>query len=60
MAAFAPALELPSGRFRNMSKEFQSFHRECSIPIRRGRGRHEEEEFHVRFCFPNATAADAF
>jgi membrane protease YdiL (CAAX protease family) len=25
---------------------------ERGIPIRRGRGRHEVEQFHVRFCFP--------
>ncbi len=28
--------------------------------IRRGRGRHEAEQFHVRFCFPDAATADAF
>src|SRR5262245_18053726 len=28
--------------------------------MRRGRGRHEAEQFHVRFCFPDAATADAF
>jgi hypothetical protein len=32
----------------------------CCGTSRRGRGRHEAEQFHVRFCFPHATAADAF
>ena len=30
------------------------------IVIRRGCGRHEGEQFHVRFCFPDAATADAF
>jgi hypothetical protein len=34
--------------------------REHGIPIRRGRGRHEAEQFHVRFCFADAVTADAF
>jgi hypothetical protein len=53
-------LELPLGGFRNKSLEFDAFHRERSISIRRGRGRHEAEQFHVRFCFPDAATADAF
>jgi hypothetical protein len=53
-------LELPPGGFRSQSFEFDAFHRERSIPIRRGRGRHEVEQFLVRFCFPDAATADAF
>jgi hypothetical protein len=53
-------LELPPGGFRNKSLEFESFHRERSIPIRRGRGQHKGEQFHVRFCFSDAATADAF
>jgi hypothetical protein len=53
-------LELPPGGFRNKSLEFESFHRERGITIRRGCGRHEGEQFHVRFCFPDAATADAF
>src|SRR5258708_15697001 len=34
-------LELPPGGFRSQSLEFEAFHRERGIPIRRGRGRHE-------------------
>jgi hypothetical protein len=32
----------------------------AASPIRRGRGRHEVEQFYVRFCFPDAAIADAF
>jgi hypothetical protein len=53
-------LALPPGGLRSQSFEFDAFHHECGIPIRRGRGRHEVEQFHVRFCFPDAATADAF
>jgi hypothetical protein len=53
-------LALPPGCFRSRSSEFKAFHRKLGIPIRRGCGRHEAEQFYVRFCFPHATAADAF
>jgi hypothetical protein len=53
-------LELPAGGFRDKSQELESFHRERGIAIRRGRGRHEAEQFHVRFCFPDTATADAF
>jgi hypothetical protein len=53
-------LKLPPGGFRSQNLEFDAFHREYGIPIRRGRGRHEVEQFHVRFCFPDAPTADAF
>ena len=53
-------LELPLDGFRSQNLEFDAFHRELGIPIRRGHGRHEVEQFHVRFCFPNAATADAF
>jgi hypothetical protein len=53
-------LELPPGGFRSQNLEFDAFHRERGIPIRRGRGRHEVEQFHVCFCFPDAATADAF
>ncbi len=53
-------LALPRGGFRSRSSEFEAFHRELGIPIRRGRGRYEAEQFYVRFCFPHAIAADAF
>ena len=35
-------------------------HRERGIFIRHGRGRHEAEQFYVRFCFHDAATADAF
>jgi hypothetical protein len=53
-------LGLPPGGFRNKSPELETFHRDRSMLIRRGRGRHEGEQFHVRFCFPDAATADAF
>jgi hypothetical protein len=53
-------LELPPGGFRDQSFELNAFHHERGIPIRRGRGRHEVEQFYVRFCFPDAAIADAF
>ena len=53
-------LELPPGGFRSKGLQFDAFHRERGIPIRRGRGRHEAEQFHVRFCFADAVTADAF
>ncbi len=37
-----------------------TFHRERRIPVRRGRSRHEAEQFYIRFCFPDAATADAF
>ena len=46
-------LALPPGGFRNRDLEFAAFHRNRGVPIRRGRGRHEGEQFHVRFCFPD-------
>src|SRR5262249_24984030 len=44
-------LELPPGGFRSQGLEFDAFHRERGIPIRRGRGRQEAEQFPDRFCF---------
>jgi hypothetical protein len=40
-------LELPPGGLPSQNLEFDAFHREHGIPIRRGRGRHEAEQFHV-------------
>jgi hypothetical protein len=53
-------LELPPSGFRSQNLEFDAFHGERGIPIRRGRGRHDVQQFHVRFCFPDAATADAF
>jgi hypothetical protein len=53
-------LELSPGGFRNQSFEFNAFHRDRGIPIRRGRSWHKEEQLYVRFCFPDAAIADAF
>jgi hypothetical protein len=53
-------LAVPPGGFRSAFLEFDAFHRERRIPVRRGRSRHEAEQFYIRFCFPNAATADAF
>ena len=53
-------LALPPGGFRDAFLEFDAFHRERCIPVRRGRSRHEAEQFYIRFCFPDSVTADAF
>jgi hypothetical protein len=53
-------LALPPGGFRSVSLEIDVFHRGRRIPVRRGRSRHEGEQFYIRFCFPDTASADAF
>ena len=53
-------LAVPPGGFRSAFLEFDAFHRERRIPVRRGRSRHEAEQFYIRFCFPDSVTADAF
>jgi ATP-dependent DNA ligase len=53
-------LTFPPGGFRSVFLEIDAFHRERRIPVRRGRNRHEVEQFHIRFCFPDTATADAF
>jgi hypothetical protein len=53
-------LALPPKGFRSVSLEIDAFHRERRIPVRRGRSRHEVNQFYIRFCFPDAATADAF
>jgi hypothetical protein len=53
-------LAAPSGGFRSVFIEFDAFHRERRISVRRGRSRHEADQFYIRFCFPDAATADAF
>jgi hypothetical protein len=38
----------PPGGFRSVFLEFDAFHRERRIPVRRGRSRHEAEQFYIR------------
>src|SRR5882724_13466615 len=52
-------LALPPGGFRSVFLEFDAFHREQHIPLRRGRSR-EAEQLYIRFCFPDPATADAF
>ena len=53
-------LALPPGGFRSVFLEIDTFHRDRRIPVRRGRSRHEAEQFYIRFCFPDTSTADAF
>ena len=53
-------LASPSAGIRSKTSEFAAFHRQQGVPIRRGRGRQEEDQFYIRFCFPIADHADAF
>jgi hypothetical protein len=53
-------LAVPSGGFRSTFLEFDAFHQERRIPVRRGRSRHRAEQFYIRFCFPDIATADAF
>jgi hypothetical protein len=51
-------LVLPPEGFRSVLLEIDAFHRERRIPVRRGRSRHEAEQFYIRFCFPDTATAD--
>jgi hypothetical protein len=53
-------LTFPPGGLRSVFLEIDAFHRERRIPVRRGRNRHEIEQFHIRFCFSDTAIADAF
>jgi hypothetical protein len=53
-------LAVPPEGFRSAFLEFDAFHRERRIPVRRGRSRREAEQLYIRFCFPDAATADAF
>jgi|SRR5215472_425610 len=53
-------LAVPPGGFRDAFLEFDAFHQERRIPVRRGRRRHEAERFYIRFCFSDTATADAF
>jgi hypothetical protein len=53
-------LAVPLGGFRSVFLEFDAFHRERRIPVRRGRSRHEADQLYIRFCFPDGATADAF
>jgi len=53
-------LAVPPGGFRSAFLEFDAFHRERRIPVRRGRSRHEVKQVYFRFCFSDTATADAF
>jgi hypothetical protein len=45
-------LPVPPGGFRSAFLEFDAFHRERRIPVRRGRSRHEAEQFYISILLP--------
>jgi hypothetical protein len=47
----AGLLPLPPDGFRSKSEDMLAFHRERGIQSRRGRGRNDEGQFFVTFCF---------
>jgi hypothetical protein len=53
-------LPVPLGGFGQRLWQFDAFHRERGIPVRNGRGRQDEGQFFIRYCFADATHADAF
>jgi hypothetical protein len=53
-------LAVPPEGFGRSFLDFDAFHRERRIPVRRGRSRHEVKQFYIRFCFPDAATSDAF
>jgi hypothetical protein len=53
-------MAVPSGGFRSKSDEMVAFHRELGIEARRGRGRNDDGQIYVRFCFTNPAHVDAF
>jgi hypothetical protein len=53
-------LPLPPGGFGSASDAMLAFHREHGIQPGRGRGRNEDEDFFVTFCFADPIHADAF
>jgi hypothetical protein len=53
-------LTFPPEGFRSVFLEIDTFHRDRRIPVRRGRNRHEIQQFHIRFCFPDTATAHAF
>ena len=53
-------LAVPPGGFRGSFLEFDAFHQERRILVRRGRSRHKAEQFYIRFCFVDTAIADAF
>jgi hypothetical protein len=53
-------LPLPSGGFRERSADIAGFHSDRGIEPRRGRGRVDEGQWYVRYCFADPAHADAF
>ncbi len=53
-------LAVPPEGFGRSFLDFDAFHRERRIPVRRGRSRHEVKQVYIRFCFRETAAADAF
>jgi hypothetical protein len=56
----AVELPLPSGGFRAADDAMAAFHRERGIQMRQGRGRYDEGQWYVTFCFADLALADDF
>jgi hypothetical protein len=52
-------LAVPPGGFRSVFLEFDAFHRERRIPVRRGRSRHEADQPPLRMHSAIASVASA-
>jgi hypothetical protein len=53
-------LPLPPGGFRGQSAEIVAFHQERGIQQKLGRGRVQEGQWFVRYCFSDPAVAHAF
>ncbi len=53
-------LPVPFGGFRDTSFAIDAFHRERGLESKYGRGRNDEGQWYVRYCFADPTVADAF
>jgi hypothetical protein len=59
-ASRSAVLAVPPEGFQGAFLEFDGFHQDRRIPVRRGRSRYRAEQFYVRFCFADTATADAF
>ncbi len=53
-------LPVPFGGFRDTSFEIDAFHRDRKLQSKYARGRNDEGQWYVRYCFADMTIADAF
>jgi hypothetical protein len=53
-------MAVPPHGFGSQLDAMYEWHRKRGIEVRRGRGRHEDEEDYVRWCFADPNIAAAF